>query len=74
MVTPSSQTLEYFLPPIDLSNSLTMYSFQIIYLSSDEDLLEAMVESDEHSFISGSKLIQKWNECQENILFLWQLR
>jgi hypothetical protein len=59
MVTPSLGTLESILPPIDLSESLTMYSFQSVVLPSDEDLLEAMVESDEHSLFSGFKLIKK---------------
>jgi hypothetical protein len=32
MVTPSLGTLESILPPVDLSKSLTMYSFQSIVL------------------------------------------
>jgi hypothetical protein len=59
MVNQSLGTLDSTLPSIDLSNSLTMYSFQSIGVPYDEYLLEAMVESHEHSFILGSNLIKK---------------
>jgi hypothetical protein len=47
MVNHSLGTLKYTLSPIDLSKSLTMYSFQSIVLMYDEDLLEDTMESDE---------------------------
>jgi hypothetical protein len=59
METPSLGTLEFVLPLFDPSESLTFYSFKSVVLPSDEDLLEAMVESDEKKIFNGFKLIKK---------------
>jgi hypothetical protein len=66
MVTPFLGTSQFVLPPIAQSESIDMYSFQSVILLSNKELLEAMVNFNEHSSLSVSRSLKNETNSYEH--------